>query len=619
MILFTCLKKEFIDYIDKNIISNKVYDAYKEKMGKKTKLNQIKSWAHSLPFMKEILINLPDNVGIAIEYKIPYTPKMIDLIITGYDKENNPQALIFELKGWEYTKHVPNRDAIIKTLIGSKEKNTLHPSYQVLSYLNLLNNYNLNIEKYNIKLTPIVYLHNYNLTYNDPLYNKKFYPYYCKACMYGKNNKEELQTKIQNIIKYGDNLRLINIIHQSETKPTKKLIEVLDSVLKTNKEFTLLDDQKIIMERICEAANDSFTENKKITMIIKGGPGSGKSILALNTLANLLSLGLRGSYVSKNMAPRKVYKIKLEEKLTTLNINELFQSSGAFFKSKPNTYDFLLIDEAHRLQEKSGLHNNIGENQVKEIINSSRINIFFIDESQIITLKDIGTITNIKYYAKTFNSEIITLELTSCFRCNGSNNYLKFINSILSNKREKPTFDFDFKILPSPKSLYELIKTKNTNNNARLVAGFCWPRIGKYADDQNYHDINIEDLAISWNLKHGIPFAIRENAINEVGCVHNVQGLEFEYIGVIIGPDLQYQNGKVITDYTKRAYTEKSLYGIHTLIKKDKEYYESLADTIIRNTYRVLLTRGLKGCYVYCVDKNLNAYLEKLTKTKINN
>lgn len=130
-------------------------------------------------------------------------------------------------------------------------------------------------------------------------------------------------------------------------------------------------------------------------------------------------------------------------------------------------------------------------------------------------------------------------------------------------------------------------------------------------------DITIGDFQSSWNLKHGEPFATRENAINEVGCIHNVQGLEFDYIGVIIAPDLKYQNGKVITDYKERANTEKSLYGLHVLMKQDKEYYEKLADIIIRNTYRVLLTRGLKGCYVYACDPKLQEHLKKIIGTRM--
>ena len=276
----------------------------------------------------------------------------------------------------------------------------------------------------------------------------------------------------------------------------------------------------------------------------------------------------------------------------------------------------MLVDEAHRLQEKSGIHNNIGENQIKEIIHASRSTVFFVDEQQMITLKDIGTIANIKYYAKFYQASIIELELTIQFRCNGSDSYLNFVDAFLYNKRDIVHFNFDFQVMVSPNELRDLIKIKNTNNNARLVAGFCWPRDGKNADNQEYMDIKIGDFEASWNLKHGEPFATRENAINEVGCVHNVQGLEFDYIGVIIGPDLKYLNGKVITDYQKRANTEKSLYGLRVLMKQDKEYYEKLADTIIRNTYRVLLTRGLRGCYVYACDENLQKHLKKITENR---
>ncbi len=146
MIIFACLKKEFDDYVSRGIISNKVYDAYKEKMGKKTKLNQIKAWANSLPFMKYILKDLPDNVGIAIEFNISLTSKRVDFVVSGYNNNKEPVMLIFELKQWEKVFDVKGEDAIIKTKISNKEKRLLHPSYQVLGYQQLLNNYNKFVE-----------------------------------------------------------------------------------------------------------------------------------------------------------------------------------------------------------------------------------------------------------------------------------------------------------------------------------------------------------------------------------------------------------------------------------------------------------------------------------------
>ncbi len=618
MILFSCLKKEFIEAINYGVISNRVYYAYKQKMGKKTKLSQIKSWANSLPFMKDILIDLPDNVGITIEYGIPLTSKMVDVIISGYDENKKPVIILVELKQWEYVYDVRDRDAVVKTLIGSKEINSLHPSYQVLSYKELMQNYNVNIDINKVNIIPLVYLHNYDLRSDDDILNKKFAPYYKKALMFGKNDIDELKSYIHDNIKFGDNLEVMQMIDNSEIKPTKKLLDVIGNVLETKKEFLLLDEQKVIMEEISKYAYMSFTDNKKRVMIIKGGPGTGKSVLAINALGELLSIGLMGAYVSKNMAPRAVYKTMVLNGDKKISINELFKGSGFFFRDKCNKYDFLLIDEAHRLQEKSGLHNNIGENQIKEIINAARLSVFFVDEKQIVTLKDIGRIANIKDWAKFYEALVIEMELNSQFRCNGSDNYLDFIDKLLYNKREKNCFNFDFQVMDSPHDLRELVIEKNTNNNARLVAGFCWIRNGKNADNQDYLDIKIDDFGMSWNLKHGEPFAIRENAINEIGCIHNVQGLEFDYIGVIIGPDLKYREGKIITDCKERASTEKSLYGLYVLMKKDKTYYQNLADTIIRNTYRVLLTRGIKGCYVYSVDKELQKYLKKIIKEKRN-
>ena len=183
------------------------------------------------------------------------------------------------------------------------------------------------------------------------------------------------------------------------------------------------------------------------------------------------------------------------------------------------------MDEAHRLQEKSGVHYNIGENQIKEIIHASKLTVFFVDEAQMVTLKDIGTISNIKYFAKDAQAKILEYELTSQFRCNGSDSYLDFIEHFLYNKKGTCKFHFDFQVLNSPNELRDLIKLKNTHNNARLVAGFCWRRDAHQADNQEFMDIKIGDFEASWNLKHGEPFATRKSAINEVGCIHNVQGL----------------------------------------------------------------------------------------------
>ncbi len=276
----------------------------------------------------------------------------------------------------------------------------------------------------------------------------------------------------------------------------------------------------------------------------------------------------------------------------------------------------LLVDEAHRLNRKSGMFRNLGENQIKEIIHSAYCSVFFIDESQRVTIDDIGTVEEIKYWADKEGSEITEMELVSQFRCNGSDGYLAWLDDVLEIREtanyDLEGIDFDISICDSPQEVREKIFDKNhLANRARMLAGYCWEWDKKNQNNSDYHDIKIGNFEMSWNLGSGEPFAISDTSINEIGCIHTSQGLEFDYVGVIIGDDMRYENGHVITDYTKRARTDQSLKGIKKMSKEDPAAAQGRADEIIRNTYRTLLTRGMKGCYIYCTDRNMEEYFKR--------
>lgn len=166
------------------------------------------------------------------------------------------------------------------------------------------------------------------------------------------------------------------------------------------------------------------------------------------------------------------------------------------------------------------------------------------------------------------------------------------------------------------------IEEKNAiNNKSRIVAGYCWERpTGNTRNNSDYHEIKIpeKDFEISWNLELGEAFAIGENSINEVGCIHTVQGLEFDYVGVIIGDDLRFENSHIITDYTKRAKSDNSLKGINKIVKEQgEEYANKIADNLIKNIYRTLMKKGMKGCNIYCTDKKLQEHLKDINNKKI--
>ena len=294
----------------------------------------------------------------------------------------------------------------------------------------------------------------------------------------------------------------------------------------------------------------------------------------------------------------------------------MFKGSGSFVDAPENMAGTLLVDEAHRLNEKSGLYHNQGENQIKELIHSSLCSVFFIDEDQRVTMDDIGSVDQIKRWAREVDSQVYEMELVSQFRCNGSNGYLAWLDDVLqiheTANYDLEGIDFDIRICDTPGEVRDLIFEKNRDTNrARILAGYCWKWNKQESNNTEYHDIKIGDFEMSWNLNGGEPFAVSDTSVNEIGCIHTSQGLEFDYVGVIIGDDIRYADGKVITDFTKRASTDQSIKGIKKLYSEHPEEAKKRADEIIRNTYRTLLTRGMKGCYIYCVDPELEKYLKE--------
>ena len=626
MLVYEGIKSGFINDVDLGIIADKIRNKYIEKIKRKPSTPEFNSWKNSMQYMRGVLSDneIPDNTGIAIEYNIPPTGCRIDFMMSGY-KKNESNVVIVELKQWDRATEVGQMDGIYKvnTYTGGGLRDVNHPSYQAMTYANLIKDYNESVQIQDINVVPCAYLHNYYFDSDDTLLSDNYKEYTSAAPLFGHNDVLKLREFIKKYIENGDDGKILFDIDNGRIRPSKMLQDSLAQMLKGNKEFYMIDNQKIVYEYAIKNAIETLSSNSKNVMIVRGGPGTGKSVLAINLLVELSNRKMTTFYVSKNDAPRKVYSSKLKGSFNKLFIEHLFLGSGKFVKSDSNELDCLIVDEAHRLNEKSGFYHNEGENQIKEIINAARFSIFFIDENQKVTLNNIGSEELIKKFANDLGAGIYIYDLDSQFRCNGSDGYLAWLDNALEIRKtanfDIDGFDYDFKVFDDPNEMRKAIEDKNKlNNKSRLVAGYCWNwPTGNTRNDTNFHEITIPEhnFEISWNLDGGEAFAIGENSINEAGCIHTVQGLEFDYVGVIIGDDIRYENGHILTDYTKRAKTDTSLNGIKKLAKEQgQDKANIIADAIIKNTYRTLMTRGMKGCYIYCTDSQLSAYFKKLCK-----
>jgi len=611
MIIYQNRKKNFVEDVGSGMIEKIVADAFKQRTGGKVSPSEINSWQESLLRMGFQLMgeDMPNDAMVSIEYRIPNTSKRIDFIMTGEDENNEENVVVIELKQWAEAK-LTKKDGVVTTRFRHGETETSHPSYQAWSYCALLNNFNETVYEEGIKLRPCAYLHNYE---QDDVIKNEFYKEYLeKSPVFLKNEPDQLRAFIKKYIKYGDKKDTMQRIDSGKIKPSKSLADSLVKMLNGNEEFTMIDDQKIVYE------NSIFMSQRpgKNVMIIRGGPGTGKSVVAVNLLVKLTKKALLCKYVTKNAAPRAVYESKLTGLLKKSEISSLFSGSGAFINSELNEYDVLIVDEAHRLNEKSGMFKNLGENQIKEIIKASKLSIFFIDEDQRVTFSDIGREEEIVRWANKYEAEIHNYELNSQFRCSGSDGYLAWLDNILQIRETAnitlEDIDYDFQVIDSPNQLRDIIFEKNKiNNKARLVAGYCWDWVSK--KNKEMMDIIIPDhnFGMKWNLaSDGNLWILAPESVNEIGCIHTCQGLELDYIGVIIGDDLVIRNGVVTTNPYKRAKTDKSLSGYKGQMKVNSEATLKRTDLIIKNTYRTLMTRGMKGCYVYFTDRETQEYFK---------
>lgn len=619
MIVYEATKELFVEDVIQDRIEENIDEKFYNKMGYHTSQSERNAWKNSMEYMLKVLIdsNIPSNIGVAIEYKIPNTSKRVDFIITGFDANRKNVAVIVELKQWEKVSIVSGKDGIVEAYTGHALREVAHPSYQAWSYATTIEDYNENVQQKQIDLYPCAYLHNYQKIMPPTLLSDVYKEYLDKAPAFVKGDVEKLREFINRYIQYGDDRETLYMIDNGKIRPSKSLQDSLSNMLKGNREFIMIDDQKIVYETALSMARKSYKDGKKRVLIVKGGPGTGKSVLAINLLVNLTNENMVCQYVTKNAAPRNVYASKLSGDLKKTRINNLFKGSGCFVESAKNEFDVLLVDESHRLNAKSGVFKNQGENQIKEIIHAGKFSVFFIDESQRIDIYDIGSVDEIQKYVRQVGAECEILELESQFRCNGSDGYIAWIDDVLQIREtaNKNGFDLDYdvQIFDNPNDMKKRIfEINEKNNKARLLAGYCWEWLKEGKNKSDVYDITIPeyDFAMSWNLGNSLTWAIDPKSVNEIGCIHTSQGLEFDYVGVIIGKDLRYENGKVITDFTKRAKTDNSLKGIKKMYSENPEKALKLADEIIRNTYRTLLTRGQKGCYIYCEDKELSKYLK---------
>lgn len=622
MRLFAGTSEQFIQDTFQNHIAEKLKGAFFDYFRYNPSPGEINSWRNSLRALSSIFqyADLKDQ-GIILEYQLPLTSKRLDCLICGKDNNSVDNAVIIELKQWEKCSEASGENEVM-TWVGGAERELLHPSVQVAQYhMYLKDNHTAFYEDTNsIVLNSCSYLHNYKYDSEDVLFSDKFLKIIGESPVFTSDDVNNLKDYLIGKLENGEGTEVLQKIEESKYRPSKKLMNHVGSIVKGKPEYTLLDEQLIVYDKVMGCAREGFHDRRKTVIIVKGGPGTGKSVVAINLMADLLLDGYNAHYSTGSKAFTETLR-----KIIGNRGSVQFKYFNSYMGAESNAIDVLIADEAHRIRETSNNRYTRRENrseipQIEELINVSKVAVFFIDDDQIVRPGEIGSVQYIKEHAEKNGCNVCEYEFEAQFRCNGSDAFVNWINNTLGIKRTANTIwdlheEFDFQILDSPEELEAAIRSKvDEGFNGRLTAGFCWPWSRKpNGDGSLYNDVVIGDYKRPWNarpdatkLAKNIPksnfWAHDPNGIDQIGCIYTAQGFEFDYVGVIFGKDLVYNlDGQKWDGHVERSED--------TVVKRSKGMFTNL----VKNTYRVLLSRGMKGCYVYFEDKET----ERFFKTRI--
>lgn len=616
MQLYSGTTASLIEDSTKNRIASKLSDSFFHYFRYRPSPGEVGSWRNSLRAVSQVFQEAKLlSHGVILEFQLPLTSRRLDCLVTGRNDFSRENAVIIELKQWDRCEDGAGRNEL-STWVGGGQRDVLHPSAQVGQYkMYLEDSHDAFDTDKGILLHACSYLHNYAFDPADVIFSQKFRDLLSTYPLFTGDDVDKLIEFLRPRVPNGDEGEIVKTIEKSHYRASRKLLDHVSQVIKGRSEYVLLDEQLIVYDRVLKSAEMGHKDKKKTVVIVKGGPGTGKSVIALNLMGDLSAKNLNTHYVTGSKA-------------FTTTIREIVGSRAAqqvkyfnsYIAAEYNVVDVMVCDEAHRIRTTSNnrftkVEKRAKGPQIEELINASKAAVFFIDDDQIVRPGEIGSSDYIRDFANEKKCQIYEYELEAQFRCAGSDGFVNWINNTLQIRRTAnvlwDTDDqaFDFRIMESPDGLDQAIRQKAAQEfTARLTAGFCWRWSQPRPDGTLENDVVVGEYRRPWNAKSdagklapGIPkeslWAYEPGGINQIGCIYTAQGFEFDYVGVIVGNDLVY-------DGASGQWCGNPANSWDTTVKRSKTNF--LRN--VKNTYRVLLSRGIKGCYVYFMDKGTETF-----------
>ena len=597
-----------------------IADHLRATTGRSPSESERKSWRRSLPVLVRDLIEADlGNVEMLIEYQLPLTSRRADVVLAGVDRRTGGDAyVVVELKQWSQAELFEDSERLV--VVEGMHRELEHPLLQVQGYCDYISDFVASLRGNETAIRGVAYLHNAVDLDVEDLFELSTTE---RTRLFTKSRRAAFLEYLRDQFTPEPGAGAADRLLASATRPSKQLMKLAASEIKDREQFVLLDEQRLAYEIVLHAVEKARRSDAKEVVVITGGPGSGKSVIALSLLGELSRQGYSALHATGSRSFTQTMRRVAGR--GSPRVKDLFKYFNSFMDAQRNDFDVLICDEAHRLRETSAnrytsaMHRT-GRSQIDELIAAARVPVFLLDEHQVVKPGEVGTVEAIKSYASTLGFRVRHVQLNDQFRCGGSRRYEQWVLRLLGLEADGPEAwagddHFEVVLADSPWEMESILRGKMTEGySARVSAGYCWPWSNPDRDGRLVSDVRIGDWAKPWNVKGdravgtappSALWATMEGGFEQVGCVYTAQGFEYDWSGVIIGPDLIARHGRTVTvrdanydpEFKKRSVT-------------DLQYERS-----IRNIYKVLLTRGMAGTVIYAVDPQTREFLAELVES----
>lgn len=621
--------------------------------GADASLTERSAWAESLVSLANDLVAADrGNVEMIVECAAtldetdrPGDPRLIDVVLVGqHPKEHRLSVQLVELKRWSMVTRVERATAElvhVAGMTGSKK----HPALQLRDYYEAFTSSRGPLCEHDFECGGFAYLHNATEASVQALIDVDA-PTGAYAQVYTKDRRERLLSDLRQHFTDEGGASAAETLLRSMGLRNTPLLDAMIWSRGDDTVFTLRGRQKMVADQILETASKVLPDprrpalvpdQRQVIFLVTGGAGTGKSAIGLQIKAELEAQDRTVRYASGSRA----FNGAIQEHVGygDREFRETFTYFSSFVTPPDPPLDVLICDEAHRIRDRSTSRfwkpeQQGTQPQVDELLDASRLTVFFLDEGQSVRPNEVGTVSLIEDAARRRDAHIVRYGLREQFRCGGSDAYIRWVRAVLGvtdEAREQWTPDglMHVEVADSPEELERIIRTEAlAGASARMVAGYCWPWAKPLGKEKRLEaDVRIGGWHRPWNAdsetfcENEAPpskiWSVHENGLGQIGCVYTAQGLEWDWCGVIMGEDMVRRDGRWVFHRGKDCEgPEPGVKRVAVPGSFDPKVKAGSVDDeefarLVRHAYHVLMTRASRATVLYSVDEETRDYLKE--------